>query len=273
MTPSLPEIDLQKFLTGERHAIHLIGVAGSGMSGIAALLLELGHDVRGSDKARSLETDRLQLLGLRFSSPHRAEDAADAELIIFSSAIKENNPILVGARAGKIPAIRRAEALAAIMQGKRGIIIAGMHGKTTTSAMTAHVLRGGQLHPSHYVGAEIPILGSNAHWDPRGEYFVAEGDESDGTLQLFHPEHALILNIEEEHLDFYRDLEEIEKVFAKLARSNQRHGFLLRGRSARRPNLLHSSRGHFLWLRRARALSRHRNRVAGLRRDFLRPAR
>jgi UDP-N-acetylmuramate--alanine ligase len=214
MTPSPP--DLPKFLTGERHAIHLIGVAGSGMSGIAALLLELGHDVRGSDKARTLETERLAQLGLRFSSPHRVEEAEDAELIIFSSAIKEDNPILANARARKIPAIRRAEALAAIMLRKRGIIIAGMHGKTTTSAMAAHVLRSGGLHPSHYVGAEIPILGSNAHWDPRGEFFVAEGDESDGTLQLFQPEHALILNIEEEHLDYYKDLAAIEEVFSKL---------------------------------------------------------
>ena len=216
MTPSPPDLDLQKFLTAERHAIHLIGVAGSGMSGIAALLLELGHDVRGSDKARTLETERLQQLGLHFFSPHKAEDAADAELIIFSSAIKEDNPIRAGALSGNIPAIRRAEALAAIMRGKRGIVIAGMHGKTTTAAMTAHVLRGGGLHPSHYVGAEIPILGSNAHWDPRGEYFVAEGDESDGTLQLFHPVHALILNVEEEHLDFYKDLAAIEEVFLKL---------------------------------------------------------
>lgn len=214
MTPSPP--DLSKFLTGERHAIHLIGVAGSGMSGIAALLLELGHDVRGSDKVRTLETERLAQLGLRFSSPHRAEDAAGAELIIFSSAIKEDNPILADARARQIPAIRRAEALAAIMLGKRGIIIAGMHGKTTTAAMAAHVLRGGGLHPSHYVGAEIPILGSNAHWDTRGEFFVAEGDESDGTLQLFQPEHALILNIEEEHLDYYKNLAAIEEVFSKL---------------------------------------------------------
>ncbi len=102
------------------------------------------------------------------------------------------------------------------MLGKRGIIIAGMHGKTTTAAMAAHVLRGGGLHPSHYVGAEIPILGSNAHWDARGGFFVAEGDESDGTLQLFQPEHALILNVEEEHLDFYRDLAAIEAVFRKL---------------------------------------------------------
>ncbi|MEO5754943.1 MAG: UDP-N-acetylmuramate--L-alanine ligase [Chthoniobacterales bacterium] len=214
MTPLPP--DLPKFLTEERHAIHLIGVAGSGMSGIAALLLELGHDVRGSDKARTLETERLGQLGLRFFTPHSAGDTQDAELIIFSSAIKEDNRILADARARKVPAIRRAEALAAIMLGKRGIIIAGMHGKTTTSAMAAHVLRGGGLHPSHYVGAEIPILGSNAHWDPRGEYFVAEGDESDGTLQLFQPEHALILNVEEEHLDYYKDLAEIEEVFGKL---------------------------------------------------------
>ncbi len=219
MTPSPP--DLPKFLTAERHAIHLIGVAGSGMSGIAALLLELGHDVRGSDKARTQETQRLGQLGLRFFSPHRAEDTSDAEMIVFSSAIKDDNPILVAARAQKIPTIRRAEALAAIMLGKRGIIIAGMHGKTTTTAMTAHVLRGGGLHPSHYVGAEIPILGSNAHWDKRGEYFVAEGDESDGTLQLFQPEHALILNVEEEHLDFYKDLAAIEEVFDKLLRQTK----------------------------------------------------
>ena len=216
MTPSPPEINLQKFLTEERHAIHLIGVAGSGMSGIAALLLELGHDVRGSDKARTLETERLAQLGLRFFSPHRAEDADNVDLIIFSSAIKEDNAILANARLRKTPAIRRAEALAAIMHGKRGIIIAGMHGKTTTAAMAAHVLRGGGLHPSHYVGAEIPILGSNAHWDARGGFFVAEGDESDGTLQLFQPEHALVLNVEEEHLDFYRDLAAIEAVFRKL---------------------------------------------------------
>ena len=210
------EIDLSKFLTQERHRIHLIGVAGSGMSGLAALLLELGHQVTGSDKVRTQETDRLQRLGLQFHPQHRAEDAREAELIIFSSAIKMDNPILASARELHKPEARRAQALAAIMRGKRGIIIAGMHGKTTTSAMTAHVLREGGLHPSYYVGAEIPILASNAHWDGRGEYFVAEGDESDGTLEYFHPEQALILNIEEEHLDFYSDLSAIEKVFAKL---------------------------------------------------------
>src|SRR5216110_402718 len=210
------EIDLPRWLTHEHHRIHLVGVAGSGMSGFAALLLQLGHEVRGSDKVSTVETDRLQRVGLRFHQQHRAEDASDAVLIVFSSAIRSDNPILVSARDSGKPLIRRAEALAAIMRAKCGIVIAGMHGKTTTSAMVAHVLREGGLHPSHYVGAEIPILGTNAHWDPRGEHFVAEGDESDGTLRCFHPKHALILNIEEEHLDFYPDLAAIEKVFAQL---------------------------------------------------------
>ncbi len=212
----MKDVDLPKFLTQERHAIHLIGVAGSGMSGIAGLLLQLGHEVSGSDKLDSLETDRLQRLGLKFHEQHRAADARDAELVIYSSAIKKDNPILKSAQESGKRTVRRAEALAAIMSAKRGILVAGMHGKTTTSAMTAHVLREGGLHPSHYVGAEIPILGTNAHWDARGEFFVAEGDESDGTIALFHPEHALVLNIEEEHLDFYADLAAIEKVFVQL---------------------------------------------------------
>lgn len=210
------ETDLQTLLSRERHRVHVIGVAGSGMSGIAALLLQLGHQVSGSDRVGTLETDRLQRLGLRFHVKHRAEDTSDAEIVIYSSAIKNDNPILADARAAGKPIVRRAEALAAIMLGKRGIVIAGMHGKTTTSAMTAHVFREGGLHPSHYVGAEIPILGTNAHWDPRGEYFVAEGDESDGTLRFFRPEHALLLNVEEEHLDFYADLAAIDAVYSQL---------------------------------------------------------
>jgi UDP-N-acetylmuramate--L-alanine ligase/UDP-N-acetylenolpyruvoylglucosamine reductase len=210
------DVDLTKFLTQERHCVHLIGVAGSGMSGIAGLLLQLGHQVSGSDKLDTLETDRLERLGLKFYQQHRAEDAGDAELIIYSSAIKPENAILKSARENGKRTVRRAEALAAIMSAKRGVLIVGMHGKTTTSAMTAHVLREGGLHPSHYVGAEIPILGTNAHWDARGEYFVAEGDESDGTIALFHPEHTLVLNIEEEHLDFYADLAAIEKTFNQL---------------------------------------------------------
>src|SRR5437762_1902049 len=208
--------DLSRFLTAEKHRIHLVGVAGSGMSGLAGLLIELGHAVSGSDKVSTTETGRLQRLGLHFHQQHLAEHADAADLVVFSSAIKNDNPILLSARTFGKPLLRRAEAVAAIMQARRGIVIAGMHGKTTTSAMTAHVLREGGVHPSHYVGAEIPILGTNAHWNPRGEYFVAEGDESDGTSACFKPEHSLVLNIEEEHLDFYADIAAIEAVFAQL---------------------------------------------------------
>src|SRR5438045_6765770 len=192
------QLSLARFLTREHHRVHLIGVAGSAMSGVAALLLELGHQVSGSDKSISLEVERLQRLGLKFFQQHRSKDATQTELIVYSSAIKVDNPILLSAGKSGTRTARRAEALAAIMQDKRGIIVCGMHGKTTTSAMTAHVLREGGLHPSHYVGAEIPILGQNAHWDPRGEFFVAEGDESDGTIRCFHAEHSLVLNSEAE---------------------------------------------------------------------------
>src|SRR5207237_1978805 len=149
------DVDLAQFLTRERQNIHLIGVAGSGMSGIAGLLLQLGHDVSGSDKLDSLETDRLERLGLKFYHQHRATDARDAELVIYSSAIKKDNPILKSAQESGKRTVSRAEALAAIMSAKRGILVVGMHGKTKTSAMAAHVLREGGLHPSHYVGAEI----------------------------------------------------------------------------------------------------------------------
>lgn len=205
--------------------VHLIGVAGSGMSGLASLLMGIGHQVSGSDKVRTVETDRLLGAGLRFFSPQGPGEIEGADLVIYSSAIKPGNVAYDAAREMGVAMVRRAEALAAIMQQKRGIIVAGTHGKTTTSSMASHVLRSGGLKPSHYVGAEIPLLGTNAHWEPGSEYIVAEGDESDGTLALFHPEHAIILNIEPEHLDFYRDLDEIKAVFEQLIR--QTAGFFI----------------------------------------------
>jgi UDP-N-acetylmuramate--alanine ligase len=204
---------LAEFLLKDPKRVHLIGVAGSGMSGIAGLLLALGHRVSGCDRVSTLETRRLETLGLKFYLPQTEETVRGAELIVYSSAIRSGNPAFDEAVRLGLPMVRRAEALAAIMQIKKGIVIAGMHGKTTTSAMTAHVLRVGGLNPSHYVGAEIPILGTNAHWEPDGDYLVAEGDESDGTLRIYHAEHAIILNIEEEHLDYYSDLAAIEQVF------------------------------------------------------------
>ncbi|MDB6120404.1 MAG: UDP-N-acetylmuramate/alanine ligase [Verrucomicrobiaceae bacterium] len=196
--------------------IDLIGVAGSGMSGLASLLISLGHKVSGSDKVTTLETERLEKAGLQFFSPHSDREVEDCDMVIYSSAIKPGNVAYEAAYKQGIPLVRRAEALAAVMMNKKGVVVAGTHGKTTTSALTAHVLRQGGKKPSHYVGAEIPILGSNAHWDKDGELFVAEGDESDGTLVNFHPEHSIILNIEPEHLDFYADIEAIKVVFRQL---------------------------------------------------------
>lgn len=207
---------LAEILVGGELKVHLIGVAGSGMSGIAGLLISLGHHVSGSDKARTVEIDRLEKLGLRFYLGQEASNVAHADLIIFSSAIRPGNAEYDEALRTNRNMVRRADALAAIMNCKKGIVVCGMHGKTTTSSMTAHVLKVGGLHPSHYVGAEIPILGTNANWDAEGEYFVAEGDESDGTLAFYHPEHAIVLNIEEEHLDYYADLAAIEAVFNQL---------------------------------------------------------
>lgn len=208
--------ELSTFMHGPPRRIHLIGVAGSGMSGIAALLLALGHRVSGSDKVDTVEVKRLQSLGLDFHTPQRAEDVVDAELVVYSSAIREGNAAFDAARRLGKPLVRRAEALAALMLGKKGVLVAGMHGKTTVSAMAAHVLRAAGAHPSHYVGAEIPILGTNARWDAGGEYFVAEGDESDGTIVLYHPEHTIVLNIEPEHLDHYADLAAIDAAFGAL---------------------------------------------------------
>jgi UDP-N-acetylmuramate--L-alanine ligase/UDP-N-acetylenolpyruvoylglucosamine reductase len=196
--------------------IHLIGVAGSGMSGLALLLLGMGHKVSGSDRVTTAETERMQKVGLQFSSPHTAEAVRGADLVVYSSAIRPENPAYAAAQAAGIRLMRRAECLAAILHTKKGIIISGTHGKTTTSSMTAHILREAQLSPSHYVGAEIPILGTNAKWSEEGEFMVAEGDESDGTLALYRPEHAIVLNIEAEHLDFYRDLDHIREVFSQM---------------------------------------------------------
>lgn len=208
--------ELTAFLHGSPRRIHLIGVAGSGMSGIASLLLALGHRVGGSDKVDTAEVKRLQSLGLDFRTPHSASDADAAEMVVYSSAIRPGNPAFDAAvRAGK-PLVRRAEALSALMAGKKGILVCGMHGKTTVSAMAAHVLRAAGTHPSHYVGAEIPILGTNARWDSGGEFFVAEGDESDGTIVQYRPEHTIVLNIEPEHLDHYADLAAIDEAFSRL---------------------------------------------------------
>ncbi len=201
--------------------IHLIGVAGSGMSGLARMLMEMGHQVSGCDRVTSTETENLQLAGLQFSCPHSEKCVADAEVVIYSSAIREDNIALSTARDLGCICLRRADCLAAILNNKKGIIVAGTHGKTTTSSLATHLLRESRLRPCHYVGAEIPVLGANAHWNEESEYLVAEGDESDGTLVNYEPEHSIVLNIEAEHLDHYRDLDHIKEVFHTLCKKTR----------------------------------------------------
>lgn len=201
--------------------LHLVGVAGSGMSGLAQLLLEMGHQVSGSDRVSTLETERLTAEGMTFCCLHRGAEIGGRDGVIYSSAIRPDNPCLVAARELGVPVLRRAECLAALMRSRQGVVVAGTHGKTTTSSMLAHLLRRAGMKPSHYIGAEIPLLGRNACFDPEGQLFVAEGDESDGTLTHYLPQHSIILNIEADHLDYYKSLDEIVAVFRSLVEATR----------------------------------------------------
>ncbi len=206
---------LEKLLASPPRKIHLIGVCGSGMSGLARILLTQGHDVSGSDLvSKELATNYVPE-GVRYFEGHKAAHIDGSDLVVFSSAIAAENPERTAAAAKKILCVRRAECLVTLADAKSAYVVAGSHGKTTTSSMLTHVLREADANPSHYIGAQVPLLGANAAWTD-GAPFVVEADESDGTLALFSPQASLILNIEEEHLDFYHDIEEIVQVFATL---------------------------------------------------------
>jgi UDP-N-acetylmuramate--alanine ligase len=194
--------------------IHLVGVGGAGMSALARLLLGRGCRVSGSDLHGSAELDRLLLQGLVYHPRHEEVIVRQADLVVYSSAIGDANAERCEAARLGIPVARRAEVLAVLAQERTSIVVAGMHGKTTTSSMLAHVLREAGRRPSHYVGAEVPVLGASAAWDT-GEELVIEGDESDGTLVSYRPSHAILLNIEEEHLDHYGDLTAILATFSR----------------------------------------------------------
>ena len=192
--------------------VHLLGVAGSGMSGLARILLQMGYRVSGSDLQRSRTIEKLIERGLLFTQGHEKDELDSVDLVVYSSAIREGNPVRRQAGELSIPCVRRAECLAVLSEQKQPLVVAGMHGKTTTSSMLAYVLRSAGWRCAHYIGAEIPILGESASID-EGAHFVIEADESDGTITLFKPQHSLLLNIEEEHLDHYGNLEAILKTF------------------------------------------------------------
>jgi hypothetical protein len=197
--------------------IHLIGVAGSGMSGLALLLLGMGHKVSGSDRVTTAETERMQGLGLHFSSPHTAEAVKGADLVVFSSAIRPDNPAYAAAVAAKIPLYRRAECLAAILHTRKGIVISGTHGKTTTSSMTAHVLREAGSSRATTSARKSRSSAPTRSGRMTASSWSRKAMKAMARSRSTTPEHAVILNIEAEHLDFYRDLDHIREVFTTLA--------------------------------------------------------
>jgi UDP-N-acetylmuramate--alanine ligase len=198
------------FVTSQ-HA-HFIGIGGIGMSGIAEILLNMGFRVSGSDLRRGSVTDRLAQLGATIYEGHQAANVAGATVVVTSSAVSPGNPEVVEARACKIPVIQRAEMLAELMRLKYGIAIAGMHGKTTTTTMVASVLAAGGLDPTVVVGGRVDALGSNAKLGTT-QYLVAEADESDRSFLKLPPILAVVTNLDREHMDCYRDMDDVEHAF------------------------------------------------------------
>ena len=194
-----------------QHA-HFIGIGGIGMSGIAEILLNLGMEVSGSDLRRSPVTERLVRLGAHVYEGHQAGNVAGATVVVTSSAVSGSNPEVVEAHARKIPVIQRAEMLAELMRLKYGIAIAGMHGKTTTTSMVASVLTAGGLDPTVVVGGRVDALGSNARLGTT-QYLVAEADESDRSFLKLSPILAVVTNLDREHMDCYRDMDDVEHAF------------------------------------------------------------
>ena len=201
---------------GRTHRIHFVGIGGSGMSGIAEVLLNMGYQVSGSDIKASDVTDRLVRIGGRVFIGHHAVNVEGAQVIVFSSAVREDNPELVAARSAGVPTIGRADMLAELMRMKYGVAVGGSHGKTTTTSMIAAVLARGGVDPTIVVGGRLKALGTNAKLG-HGQFLVAEADESDGSFLRLAPAVAVITNIDREHLDHYLDLDAIRQAFVYFA--------------------------------------------------------
>jgi len=192
--------------------IHFVGIGGIGMSGIAEVLLTLGYKVSGSDLRESSVTQRLASLGAIIFIGHRAENVTGSEAVVTTSAVTRDNPEIQASRAQHIPVIPRAEMLAELMRLKYGIAIAGMHGKTTTTSMVAAVLAAGGLDPTVVVGGRVDAMGSNARLG-KSQYLVAEADESDRSFLKLSPILSIVTNVDREHMDCYRDMDDVEQAF------------------------------------------------------------
>jgi len=196
----------------KKYHVHFVGIGGIGMSGIAELLINLGYEVSGSDLVSSNITTRLASLGARVYEGHLSDHIDGADVVVISSAVRADNPEVVASRASAVPVIPRAEMLAELMHLKYGIAVAGAHGKTTTTSIVAEVLNRGALDPTVVIGGRLNSLGTNAVLGG-GEFIVAEADESDGSFLHLSPTITVVTNIDAEHLDYYKDMDQIKAVF------------------------------------------------------------
>jgi UDP-N-acetylmuramate--alanine ligase len=194
--------------------VHFVGIGGAGMSGIAEVLHNLGYEVSGSDLTHNAVTERLGALGIRVMLGHAAVHADGADVVVASSAIGADNPELDWARAERIPVVPRAEMLGELMRFRRGIAVAGTHGKTTTTSLTASVLAEGGLDPTFVIGGQLLSAGANARLGS-GSFLVAEADESDGSFLLLNPMLAVVTNIDADHLEHYGgDFDRVRQAFS-----------------------------------------------------------
>lgn len=200
----------------ESSSFHFVGIGGIGMCGLAELLHNMGATVTGSDLSQNLQTQRLVEMGVTVTVGHTRENIGDVDVVVFSSAIKKDNEELVEARRRKIPIIRRAEALAEIMRLKKGVAIAGTHGKTTTTSLTANVFIEAGFDPTAVVGGRLDLFKSTAKLG-KGEWLIAEADESDGSFQRLSPEMVVITNIDSDHLDHYKTFDNLKDAFLDFA--------------------------------------------------------
>jgi UDP-N-acetylmuramate--alanine ligase len=205
---------------------HLVGIGGIGLSAIARVLLQRGYVVSGSDMRLSPITRELVSLGATVHEGHRAKNIDDADAVIVSSAIRDNNPEVVAAQGRHIPVLKRGQTLAWLMKNRYGIAVAGTHGKTTVSAMIGLILTNADLDPTMIVGGIVPELGANAR-EGKGRYFVVEADEYDRTFLELSPQAAVVTSIEMDHPDCYADVEDMSKAFSQFLARVPSDGFVM----------------------------------------------
>lgn len=193
--------------------IHFVGIGGAGMSGIAEVLVNLGFTVSGSDLSESVAVRRLRSLGARVVTGHAPENVADADAVVTSTAVRHDNPEVIAARARQIPVVPRAQMLAELMRLKQGIAIAGTHGKTTTTSLVTSILAEGGMDPTFVIGGKLNAAGANARLG-KGEFLVAEADESDASFLLLNPVISVVTNIDADHMDTYgHDFARLKQAF------------------------------------------------------------